>query len=67
MKRLKKIGKALKVVLLSMAHMDLQIDMKLNVKKHSVIAIILAVCGFVMVYAGATVTSIFFLATIVHG
>jgi ABC-type iron transport system FetAB permease component len=36
----------------------------MNVEKHSVIAIILAVCGFVLVYVGATVNSIFFLATI---
>jgi len=38
--------------------------MKLNVEKHSVIAIILAVCGFLLVYMGTTVTSVFFLASI---
>jgi len=36
----------------------------MNVEKHSVIAIILAVCGFVLIYIGATVTSVFFLASV---
>lgn len=31
----------------------------MNVEKHSVIAIILAVCGFVLAHLGATVTSVF--------
>jgi len=43
--------------------MEKKITMKLNMEKHS-IAIILAVCSFVLVYIGATVTSVFFLASI---
>jgi hypothetical protein len=41
-----------------------KITMRSKVEKKSVIAVILAVCGFVLIYLGTTVTSLFFLPSV---